>query len=260
MLWLVLCLNVTAGIGILEQASPMIQEMFKGRVTAAAAAGFVGLLSLFNMLGRFGWSSCSDFIGRKPTYMIFFVLGAILYVAVTFTGQTGLNSVALFVLCSVVIISMYGGGFATIPAYIRDLFGTMHVSAIHGRILTAWSAAGILGPVLVNYIRQYQVQHGVAPANAYSVVLYIMAGLLVLGFICNLMVRPVSETVVAESTQRMQAALPGTRGVQHAWPQAAPQPAAPGAHPIETHEAHVTDRPSVEPAPHDRATDERTRT
>jgi len=195
LLWVVLCMNVTAGIGILEQASPMIQEMFKGRVTAAAAGGFVGLLSLFNMLGRFGWSSTSDYIGRKPTYMIFFLLGTILYVAVTFTGQRHLNSVALFVLCSVIILSMYGGGFATIPAYIRDLFGTMHVSAIHGRILTAWSVAGVLGPVIVNYLREYQINHGVQPANAYSVVLYVMAGLLVIGLIANTLVRPVSERV-----------------------------------------------------------------
>jgi MFS family permease len=194
LLWFVLCLNVTAGIGILEQASPMIQEMFKSKVTPVAAAGFVGLLSLFNMIGRFVWSSCSDYIGRKPTYMIFFVLGAILYVGVTFTGESGLNSVALFVLCTVIMLSMYGGGFATIPAYIKDLFGTYHVSAIHGRILTAWSAAGVLGPVIVNYMRQYEIDHGVAKNNVYSSILYVMAGLLLIGFICNLLVRPVSES------------------------------------------------------------------
>jgi MFS family permease len=199
LLWVVLCANVTAGIGILEQASPMIQEMFRGRVNAAAAGGFVGLLSLFNMLGRFFWSSTSDYIGRKPTYTIFFVLGALLYVGVTFTGARHLNSVALFVVCCALIISMYGGGFATIPAYLRDLFGTMHVSAIHGRILTAWSVAGVLGPVLVNYLREYQVNRGVPLTNVYSVTLYVMAGLLIVGLICNALVRPVSDRVAAAS-------------------------------------------------------------
>jgi MFS family permease len=197
LLWVVLCTNVTAGIGILEQASPMIQEMFAGRVGAAAAGGFVGLLSLFNMAGRFAWSSTSDHIGRKPTYMIFFAFGTLLYVLVTLTGAGHLNSVLLFVAACAVIMSMYGGGFATIPAYLRDLFGTMHVSAIHGRLLTAWSVAGILGPVLVNYIREYQLAHHVPAARAYSLTLYVMAGLLVVGFVCNLMVRPVSEAAGA---------------------------------------------------------------
>jgi MFS family permease len=189
LLWAVLFLNVTAGIGVLEQASPMIQEMFPGRVTAAAAGGFVGLLSLFNMAGRFGWSSLSDRIGRKPTYAIFFALGAALY---ALTPQTGhLGNLVLFVLGYGVILSMYGGGFATIPAYLRDRFGTLEVGAIHGRLLTAWSAAGIAGPVLVNYIRAYQIDHGVAKADAYSVTMYLMAGLLVVGFVCNLLVRPI---------------------------------------------------------------------
>jgi MFS family permease len=194
LLWVVLCMNVTAGIGILEQASPMVQEMFKGRVTPAAAAGFVGLLSLFNMGGRFFWSSTSDYIGRKPTYMIFFGLGFLLYLFLPRTGSDGLNSLALFVLTAAVIISMYGGGFATIPAYLRDMFGKNNVSAIHGRLLTAWSVAGILGPVLVNYLRKYQIEvRHVPPAGAYSFVLYVMAGLLVVGFIANLLVRPVHE-------------------------------------------------------------------
>jgi hypothetical protein len=188
-LWAVLCLNVTAGIGVLEQASPMIQEMFPSQVTAAAAAGFVGLLSLFNMVGRIGWSSTSDFIGRKPTYAIFFLLGAILYALTPQTGRLG--SVALFVLCYAVIMSMYGGGFATIPAYLKDRFGTAYVGAIHGRLLTAWSVAGVAGPVLVNYIRAYQIDHGVPKGEVYTVTMYLMAGLLVVGFICNLLVTPV---------------------------------------------------------------------
>jgi MFS family permease len=187
LLWAVLFLNVTAGIGVLGQASPMIQEMFPDRVSSAAAAGFVGLLSLFNMAGRFCWSSLSDFIGRKTTYAIFFLLGAALYALTPQTGKLG--SVALFVLGYAVIIGMYGGGFATIPAYLRDLFGTAQVGAIHGRLLTAWSAAGVAGPVLVNYLREYQVAHGVARADAYTVTMYLMAGLLLVGLVCNSLVR-----------------------------------------------------------------------
>jgi MFS family permease len=191
LLWAVLFLNVTAGIGILEQASPMIQEMFKGAVKPSAAAGFVGLLSLFNMAGRFGWSSLSDRIGRKATYGVFFTLGPALYLTLPYAGRIG--SVVLFVACATLILTMYGGGFATIPAYLSDLFGTQYVGAIHGRLLTAWSAAGVAGPVLVNYIRQYQIDHGVPPAQSYNVTMYLMAGLLVLGFIANLSVRPVPE-------------------------------------------------------------------
>ena len=188
LLWLVLCLNVTAGIGVLGQASPMIQEVFKGRVSATAAAGFVGLLSLFNIAGRIGWASFSDVIGRRTTYALFFLLGTLLYAAVPWAGRSG--SVAMFVACFAVILTMYGGGFATIPAYLADIFGTRYVSAIHGRILTAWSTAGVLGPVLVNYIRQYNVAHGIAGADAYNVTMYVMAGLLVVGFVCNVLVRP----------------------------------------------------------------------
>jgi MFS family permease len=204
LLWVVLCMNVTAGIGILEQASPMIQELFKGRITAVAAGGFVALLSLFNMGGRFIWSSVSDYIGRKNTYFIFFVLGAILYFLAPRTGISGLNSVPLFVGITAVILTMYGGGFATIPAYLRDLFGTMEVGAIHGRLLTAWSVAGVLGPVLVNYIREYQKNHGVALADAYSTVLYVMVGLLIVGLLANAAVRPVNSKYwfKAENTAR----------------------------------------------------------
>ncbi len=195
LLWGALFLNVTAGIGVLGQASAMIQEFFPGRITAAAAAGFVGVLSLANMIGRFVWSSTSDKIGRKPTYMIFFALGAVLYFLVPSAGNLG--SVGLFVTLYVVILSMYGGGFATIPAYLRDLFGTVQVGAIHGRLLTAWSAAGIVGPVLVNYIREYQIAHGVAKAASYNTTMYIMAGLLIVGFICNFLVRPLDDQAVA---------------------------------------------------------------
>ena len=180
LLWIVLCFNVTAGIGILEQASPMIQEMFPGEeCSAAAAGGFVALLSLFNMGGRFIWSSLSDYTGRKTVYVIFLLLGAILYCLIPLSGHSG--SVIFFVTVCAIIISMYGGGFATVPAYLKDLFGTMQVGAIHGRLLTAWSVAGVLGPVLVNYIREYLKNRGATGVALYAPTMYLMAGLLVVG-------------------------------------------------------------------------------
>jgi MFS family permease len=188
LLWAMLFLNVTAGIGILGQTSVMVQEMFKG-VTAETAGGFVGLISLFNMGGRFFWSSLSDWIGRKNTYFVYFLLGAGLYALIPAAGHW--NSLVLFVVCCAIIMSMYGGGFATVPAYLRDLFGTLQVGAVHGRLLTAWSAAGVAGPSLVNYIRQYQIEHGVAKAQAYDTTMYLMAGLLILGTACNFLVTPV---------------------------------------------------------------------
>ena len=190
LLWVVLCFNVTAGIGVLGQASAMIQEVFKGTINAGAAAGFVGLLSLFNMGGRFLWASLSDRIGRKATYACFFVLGPLLYALVPLSGELG--SVVLFVSCFCVILTMYGGGFATIPAYLADIFGAKYVSAVHGRLLTAWSVAGILGPVLVNYIREFQIQSGIPKSQAYNVTMYIMAGLLVVAFFANLAVKAVA--------------------------------------------------------------------
>jgi MFS family permease len=191
LIWWVLCLNVTAGIGVLGQASAMSQEMFPGHITPVAAAGFVGLMSLFNMGGRFFWASTSDYIGRRNTYFVFMVLGFLLYCTVPTTGSIG--SVAGFVICFLVIISMYGGGFSTVPAYLKDMYGTRYVGAIHGLLLTAWSAAGIFGPVIVNYLREYNITHGVPKAQAYNNTMYIMAGLLVIGFICNLMVKAVHE-------------------------------------------------------------------
>jgi MFS family permease len=191
LLWIVLCMNVTAGIGVIGQASPMIQEMFTGRVTPRAAAGFVGLLSLFNMAGRFLWASASDYIGRRNTYIVFFLLGMVLYFSVPSIGRAG--EIAGFVLAFGIILSMYGGGFSTVPAYLRDVFGTMHVGAIHGGLLTAWSAAGVLGPVLVNYIRQAQINSGVPKAQAYTITMYIMCALLFIGLIANLLMRPVDS-------------------------------------------------------------------
>jgi MFS family permease len=191
LLWIILCLNVTAGIGILGQASVMIQEMFKGRITPEAAAGFVGLLSLFNMGGRFVWSSASDFFGRKNTYFLFFALGTFLYSMLPAFSSEG--NILFFIAAAAVILSMYGGGFSTIPAYLADIFGTKYVGGIHGRLLTAWSTAGVLGPVLVNYIREYQIAQGVAKADAYTTTLYIMACLLATGFVCNLLMHEVHE-------------------------------------------------------------------
>jgi MFS family permease len=188
LLWLVLFLNVTAGIGILESAAPMIQNLFGTRVNAAAAGGFVGLLSLFNMVGRFFWASLSDFIGRKTTYVCFFAIGALLYFFVpTF------HALPLFVITFGILISMYGGGFATIPAYIKDLFGGINVSAIHGRVLIAWGTAGIVGPLIDNAILDHYKAMGIPLAQAYPSILHIMSCLLAVGFVANLLIRPVSE-------------------------------------------------------------------
>jgi MFS family permease len=193
LLWIVLCTNVTAGIGILEQAAPMIQDLFKGRISPVAAVGFVGLLSLFNMAGRFFWASMSDLLGRKVTYFCFFTLGPILYFLMPFTGSNHINSVPLFVALACLALSMYGGGFATIPAYLKDLFGGFNVSAIHGRLLTAWSTAGIIGPLIVNGILDHYKAAGLNRLDGYRLVLHIMAGLLLVGFVSNLLVRAVAE-------------------------------------------------------------------
>lgn len=209
LIWVVLCLNVSAGIGVIGMASPMLQEIFAGSLIgkpeigfaaldadqkkqiATIAAAFVGLLSLFNILGRFFWASLSDKIGRKLTYVTFFGLGILLYGLSPWAAHAG--SLALFVAFFCIILSMYGGGFATVPAYLADMFGTQFVGAIHGRLLTAWSTAGIVGPVVVNYIREAQISAGVPRAQVYDRTLYILTGMLVLGFIANLLVKPVAE-------------------------------------------------------------------
>jgi MFS family permease len=191
LLWLVLCTNVTAGIAVLSQASPMIQEIFAGKVTASAAAGFVGLLSIFNLVGRFVWSSSSDYFGRKKTYAIYFGLGMILYLLIPYFGKQ--QSMSFFVLVCCLIISMYGGGFSTIPAYLKDTFGLVNVGAIHGRLLTAWSTAGILGPTLITYIREQQLKAGISASETYSVTMYVMVGLLGVGFLANILVGDVND-------------------------------------------------------------------
>jgi MFS family permease len=195
LLWIVLFCNVTAGIGILEQASPMIQDFFRegdtSTVAATAAAGFVGVLSLFNMAGRFGWSTTSDYIGRKPIYMIYLGGGIVLYLILATLGST---ATWIFVVTAALIISFYGGGFATVPAYLRDLFGTFQVGAIHGRLLTAWSAAGIAGPLIVNGVLDMaEGEPGELVAADYRPALFIMVGLLAVGFVANLMVKPVAD-------------------------------------------------------------------
>ncbi|MGH8898751.1 MAG: L-lactate MFS transporter [Egibacteraceae bacterium] len=189
LLWIVLFTNVTAGIGVLEQAAPMIQDFFSS-VNAAEAAGFVGLLSLANMTGRFVWSSTSDVVGRKPMYLLYLGVGAACYLLVASAGKT---STALFVALTAVIMSFYGGGFATVPAYLKDLFGSIQVGAIHGRLLTAWSAAGVAGPLIVNAIADSQKAAGKSGAQVYTLSLFIMVGVLIVGFLANLGVRAVDE-------------------------------------------------------------------
>ncbi|MGU5938732.1 OFA family MFS transporter [Klebsiella aerogenes] len=220
LLWLVLWLNVTAGIGILGMASPMLQEIFAGKLLsldlgwqelnteqlkriATMAAGFTGLLSLFNILGRFFWASVSDMCGRKATFALIFFLGTLLYGTLPLINHGGYVAFFVCVLC--VIISMYGGGFATIPAYLADVFGSQMVGAIHGRLLTAWSAAGISGPVLVNYLREYQLAQGVEPARIYDITLLALTGLLIIGFICNQLVRPIPQKYAMTAEQQQQA-------------------------------------------------------
>jgi MFS family permease len=207
LIWWVLCLNVSAGIGVIGMASPMLQEIFAGKLIgmpdltfsqlsteqktaiAAIAAGFAGLLSLFNIGGRVFWASLSDYIGRKNTYYSFFILGIVLYaLAPTFAAM---GSKLLFVLGFGIILSMYGGGFATVPAYLADMFGTQFVGAIHGRLLTAWSTAGIIGPVVVNYIREFQLAAGVPRDQLYNTTMYILCAMLVAGLICNFLIKPV---------------------------------------------------------------------
>jgi hypothetical protein len=208
LIWWVLCLNVTAGIGIIGMASPMLQEVFAGQLLgvnvtfndltaaqkgqiAAIAAGFAGLISLFNIVGRVFWASLSDFLTRKTTYFVFFLLGIAMYASAPWSGHN--HNIALFVGAFCIILSMYGGGFATVPAYLADMFGTQMVGAIHGRLLTAWSAAGIFGPVIVNYMREYQLAQGVPRAQVYDTTAYILCALLAAGFICNWLIKPVAD-------------------------------------------------------------------
>jgi MFS family permease len=227
LIWGVLCLNVSAGIGVIGMASPMLQEIFGGSLIghpelrflqldpaqrgaiAAIAAGFAGLLSLFNIGGRFFWASLSDYIGRKNTYYTFFLLGIALYAAAPWAAHAGNKAAFVGFFC--IILSMYGGGFATVPAYLADVFGTQFVGAIHGRLLTAWSTAGIIGPVVVNYIREAEIAAGVPRDQVYDFTMYILAGMLVLGLICNILVRPLDQHwfMKPEEVAKLQAQTSG---------------------------------------------------
>ncbi len=185
LLWLILFLNVTAGIAVISQAAPMIQELFPVQATLAMATLFVTLLSVGNMVGRIGWSSISDVIGRRMTFGVFFSLGATLYFAVPYTA----GNIWLYMACYMVIISMYGGGFATIPAYVKDVFGLRYFSSIYGPVLTAWSAAGLVGPALLSYLNAWQIAQGTSPAEAYANTMHLMAALLLIGLVCNALIR-----------------------------------------------------------------------
>jgi MFS family permease len=208
LLWGVLCMNVSAGIGIIGMSSPMLQEVFGGKLIgvpklyseldkdqlaaiASVAAGFTALLSLFNIGGRFFWASLSDKLGRKLTYILFFLLGSLLYLSIPKSADTG--NILLFVSAFCIILSMYGGGFSTVPAYLADLFGTEMVGAIHGRLLTAWATAGILGPAIVNYMREYQLSLGIPREQVYNQTMMILASMLMIGLLCNLLIRPVAD-------------------------------------------------------------------
>jgi MFS family permease len=234
LIWWVLCLNVSAGIGVIGMASPMLQEIFAGKLIglpsvgfnaldtaqkaqiAAIAAGFAGLLSLFNIGGRFFWASLSDYIGRKNAYYTFFLLGIALYAAAPTFAAVG--SKALFVLAFCIILSMYGGGFAAVPAYLADMFGTQFVGAIHGRLLTAWSTAGIIGPVVVNYLREFQLAAGVPRDRLYDSTMYILCAMLAGGLICNFLIKPVSpkwHMSEAEVAKLQAASAKGGAAIQH---------------------------------------------
>jgi MFS family permease len=240
LIWAALCLNVSAGIGVLGIASPMLQEIFAGKLVglpdvnfteldasqkaavATLGAGFLGLLSLFNIGGRFVWASLSDRLGRKNTYYTFFALGIVLYALAPTAAHMG--SQGLFVAIFCIILSMYGGGFSTVPAYLADVFGTQYVGAIHGRLLTAWATAGIIGPVVINYIREFQISAGVPRAQVYDRTMYILVGMLVLGMIANFFVRPLadkwfmSDAQVAElqaKTKVTDANASGSFGIGH---------------------------------------------
>jgi MFS family permease len=197
LLWGILFINVTAGIGILAQASPMMQDMF-GK-TALQAAGVVSLISLFNAGGRLFWASFSDFIGRRNTYLTFFVTQVILFLLIPSLagkGQWVIFEAALFV-----VFTMYGGGFATIPAFLADMFGAQNVGAIHGVLLTAWSAAAIAGPVIITELSsraKANLAPGASKIHIYDQPLEVLAGLLAVGFVLTLLVRPTSSGKIAQ--------------------------------------------------------------
>jgi MFS family permease len=199
LLWAILFINVTAGIGILAQASPMMQDMFLK--TPLQAAAVVSLISLFNAGGRFLWASFSDYIGRRNTYVTFFVVQVILFLLIPTLAGRGewlIFEAALFV-----VFSMYGGGFATIPAFLADMFGAENVGAIHGVILTAWSAAAIAGPVIITELSsraKASLAPGASKIHIYDQPLEVLAALLAVGFVLTLLVRPTAAAKAAMSS------------------------------------------------------------
>jgi MFS family permease len=193
LLWGVLFINVTAGIGILAQASPMMQDLFQK--TALQAAAVVSLISLFNAAGRFLWASFSDYIGRRNTYLVFFVVQVILFLAIPGLARKG--EWALFEAALFVVFSMYGGGFATIPAFLADMFGAENVGAIHGVVLTAWSAAAIVGPVIITVLSsraKASLAAGASEIHIYDQPLEVLAALLAVGFVLTMLVRPLRRS------------------------------------------------------------------
>jgi MFS family permease len=192
LLWGILFINVTAGIGILAQASPMMQDLFQK--TPLQAAGVVSLISIFNAGGRLFWASCSDFIGRRNTYLMFFTVQFVLFLFIpglAASGGWGLFEASLFV-----VFTMYGGGFATIPAFLADLFGPDNVGAIHGALLTAWSAAAVVGPVIITELSnsaRAALPPGASKVHIYDKPLEVLAALLAVGFLLTILVRPLSK-------------------------------------------------------------------
>ena len=193
LLWGMLCVNVTAGIGILAQASPMMQDLF-GR-TPKQAAAVVAVISLFNAGGRLLWSSASDFLGRRTTYLIFFVVQLVLFLLIPRFAQAG--AWWPFLACLLTVFTMYGGGFATMPAFLADLFGSRNVGAIHGAVLTAWSVAAVTGPVIITELSD-RARAALAPGeprvHIYDQPLMLLAGLLAVGLLLTLAVKPLSKT------------------------------------------------------------------
>jgi MFS family permease len=215
LLWVVLCFNVTAGIGVLERAAPIYQDFFphasSPKSLVAAAAGFVAILSLSNSIGRILWSSTSDYLGRQNMYRIYLGVGALLYLYILLAKD---NNKALFIIACMVILSFYGAGFSTVPAYLKDLFGTYQVGAIHGRLLTAWSVAGVLGPLIINHVADDRINSGHKGSSIYTPSWTVMIGLLVIAFICNELIRPVNPRFhEPEADGSVAAKVPAQPGV-----------------------------------------------
>lgn len=167
-LWWIFFTNITCGIGLLAVASPMAQEVIQ--MTPLAAASMVGIIGLLNGLGRIVWSTISDYIGRRNTYIMFFLLEIVAFYMLASVTDSFLFQALIFL-----IITCYGGGFSCMPAYLSDLFGTKQLSAIHGRILTAWGLAGIAGPLLLSWIKE--------TTNSYSITLYFFSGCFIISLL-----------------------------------------------------------------------------